>query len=677
MSDRARAADVPDTSRPPRLVARFAVLSALCLALGATTILLFIRHLDVQQAERHAAAGAQAYATGLLTRDVRRTDLRPGVPAGRRSELDRLLGGQLRPDGMLRIALLRADGTITYSTERAEIGRRGAGSGGLREALQGTITSRTESVPDPRGRGRTKVLRSYVPLELGGNERAVARIDQDYGPIAADAREAFLPVAGILEAVLLALYALLLPVLMRASRRIRRQMERIDRQARFDDLTGLPNRRLFLERVEAAVADSGGRPVSVLILDVDRFGQVNDTLGHEAGDRFLVGLGHRLGAAAGDALLARIGGDELGVVAAGVGDEDATALAARLRAALEEPLLIDGIPLDADLSVGIAVHPQHGEDAATLVRHADVALRFAQASHTCIRTYEESQDGIDREQLALLPELRRAIKERELVLHYQLKADLRTGAINGAEALLRWQHPSRGLLPPGAFLPYAEATGIGRDLSRYVVERVIDDLAMLSDLGLRIPIGLNLSPLDLLDSTLPRDVTTLLSSGRIDPELLELEITETAVMAEHERVRGTLGELAALGARLAIDDFGTGYSSLSYLSTLPIDTIKIDLSFVQRMLESPGDAAIVRSVVDLGHNLGLTVVAEGVETKELWDALRALGCDTAQGFYFAMPRPLDDLLARLLSTQAEPAPRRSDPIEPPRAAAASRPLHAA
>jgi diguanylate cyclase (GGDEF)-like protein len=653
-----------DTNRPPNLVVRFAVITALCLAVGGATILAFTRHLDLEQAEKHAAQGAQVYATGLLSRDLRADDVRERVSGARRAELDRLLETQMQTDGTLRVALTRSDGLITYSTDHQEIGQPAVELDRIVEALSGTITSRTESIVDPQTGARTKVLRSFVPITLGESERGVARIDLDYGPIAAAAREAFLPVAGILEGVLLVLYVLMLPVLIRASRRIRRQMEHIQQQANYDDLTGLPNRRLFLERLDATLAEADGRSVAVLMLDVDRFGHINDTLGHQCGDRFLQELAGRLADRAnGEIVVARIGGDEFGITLPDATARDATAFAALLRSDLVDPILVDEIPLDADLSVGIAAYPGDGQDATTLVRRADVALRLAEESHTSIRVYEEGQDTIDREQLALLPELRGALTERELVIHYQLKADLRTGAINGAEALVRWQHPERGLLPPGAFIPYAEATGLGRDLSRYVVEVVSDDLAVLCELGLRIPIAVNLSALDLLDTSLPRDVMTLLQAKAIDPQLLELEITETAVMTDHARARAVLGELGELGTRLAIDDFGTGYSSLSYLTSLPIDTIKIDMSFVRGMLDSASDAAIVHSVIQLGHSLGLNVVAEGVETRELWDALKTLDCDTAQGFYFAEPRPLDDLMARLLSTQAVPEPRRDNVLK--------------
>ncbi len=654
-----------DTSRPPRLVARFAVLTALCLGAGAAAILAFTRHVDIEQAEKHAARAAQAYASGLLSRDLRAGDARARVGDARRAELDRLLRPQLRPDDTLSIALTGADGTITYSTEQAEIGRRAVDVDRVGEALSGTITSETATIVDPRTGSQSKVLRSFVPLDLDG-QQAVARIDQDYAPIARSAREAFLPVAGILEAVLILLYVLLLPVLIRASRRIRRQMDQLQRQADFDELTGLPNRRFFGERLEAALATAGhGVPVAVLLLDVDRFGQVNDTLGHEAGDEFLAALSRRLEAllAVEGVEVARVGGDEFAFVVPGADAADATALAMRLRSGLEEPIVVDRIPLDADLSVGIAVHPDDGLDGTSLVRRADVALRRAKDSHTSVRVYEAGQDTVDREQLALLPELRQGLRERELVVHYQLKADLHTGSITGAEALVRWHHPQLGLLPPAAFIPYAETTGLGRDLSRYVVGVVIDDLAMLAGLGLRIPIAVNLSALDLLDSTLPRDVMTMLEAKRIDPHLLELEITETAVMTDHARARAVLGQLGELGMRLAVDDFGTGYSSLSYLTSLPIDTIKIDMSFVQGMIDNESDAAIVRSVIELGRSLGLEVVAEGVETRELWHALLELGCDTAQGFYFAEPRPLDDLLARLLSTQAVPLPRRANVLK--------------
>jgi diguanylate cyclase (GGDEF)-like protein len=649
-------------SRPPSLVARFAIVTALCLGAGAATILFFTRQLDLRQAEKHAAESAASYATGLLSRDLRPGDLGSRTTPARRAALDKLLAPRMRADGTVRLALARPDGVITYSTERGEIGRSVTELARFREAAGGTITSRTQSIQASAG-SRTKVLRSFVPVTVDG-QPGVARIDKDYGPIASAARESFLPVAGILEAVLVVIYALLLPVLIRASRRIQRQMEHIHHQASYDQLTGLPNRRLFLERLDAELGSADARPVVVMLIDVDRFGQVNDTLGHDSGDRFLQELGRRLLDTVGHgAFLARFEGDEFGILQPGGSLEDARDLAGWIRADLAEPLLVDDIPLDGDVSIGIALHPEHGADTTTLLRHADVALRLAKESHTSVRVYEEGMSVVDRDQLALLPELRRAIHERELFLDYQPKANLQTGTINGAEALVRWQHPERGRLLPAAFVPYTETTGLGRDLSRYVLETAIRDLSMLAELGLQIPIAVNLSALDLLDTSLPRDLDVLLERQGVSPHLLELEITETAVMTDHARARTVIGELGKVGTRLAVDDFGTGYSSLSYLTSLPVDTIKIDMSFVQRMLDHESDAAIVRSVVELGHSLGLNVVAEGVETKELWQALQEIGCDTAQGFYFAEPRSLDTLLARLLSTQAVAEPRRDNVLK--------------
>jgi diguanylate cyclase (GGDEF)-like protein len=633
--------------RPPRLVLRFAILSALCLGIGAAAILLFTRHLHTVQAEQAAARHAELLAETILADQLRSEDfLRPVGPT-RRDELDRMFRRKALLHGTVLVTLSRRDRLVTYSTDHALIGRRAADAQRTREALAGTLTSDVTSIKEARRDGRLKVLRSHVPLQVDGRTGIVG-IYQDYSPIESAAQDAFLPVAGILEAVLVLLYVLLLPILMRVSRRLRRHVEKIQYQALHDDLTELPNRLHFREGISAAIAAARNEssPVAILLLDLDRFKEINDTLGHQCGDELLKELAVRLrNVTDADALLARLGGDEFGIVAPGRNPDEALRLAQSVRSSLEAPFVARGVPLVIEASIGISVYPANGADVDTLIQHADVAMYSAKDKRLGAVIYEDSLDTSTAGELALMSELRKALEREEILIHFQPQIDVRSGRVVGMEALVRWQHPERGLLQPGAFIPLVERTGVSTALSEYVLTGVIRQLQAWRDSGIEldVTIAVNLTMFDLLDTSLPEKVERLLEETGVDPQLLELEITERVIMADPVRVREVVERLKEIGVRLAIDDFGTGYSSLSYLKSLPIDVIKIDRSFVIAMTAEDSDRAIVRSTIDLAHNLGLTVVAEGVETQETLDELLGFGCDVAQGFYIAPPAPGDDL----------------------------------
>jgi diguanylate cyclase (GGDEF)-like protein len=440
--------------------------------------------------------------------------------------------------------------------------------------------------------------------------------------------------------VLVLLFLTLVPILRRVTQRIRRQMEEIERRALYDELTGLPNRTLFGDRIEQAIATGGHEPRSaaVMLLDLDRFREVNDALGHETGDRLLREVGGRLGETVGPGeTLARLGGDEFGILLSPGSKEDATALAARIHGALETPFDLSGFPLEIAVSVGIAAYPEHGEDVDTLMQHADVAMYVAKDGHSGTALYESEQDTSDAARLALAGELRAAIDNEELVVHFQPKAELESGLIVGVEALVRWQHPERGFIPPNEFIPIAERTGLIKPLSQYVVAAALRQCGEWRAAGFDLHVAVNLTIPDLLDLELPDRIGELLAETGVRPGQLELEVTETTILADPFRVRQVLNRLNEMGLRLAIDDFGTGYSSLAYLKNLPVHTIKIDRSFVMGMCEDASDATIVRSTIDLGRNLGLGVVAEGIESQEVWDALRADGCSLAQGYFISRP----------------------------------------
>ena len=440
-----------------------------------------------------------------------------------------------------------------------------------------------------------------------------------------------------------------------------RALSESDRQAFTDRLTGLNNRAWFHEAAHIIIGDeaSSGRSqgFAVMLIDLDRFKEVNDTLGHQVGDQLLEQIGPRLSSTLGERdLLARFGGDEFGILLHGVPDSSAALeRGGQILEGLEQPFPLSGLSLDIEASMGIALYPEHGTDVDTLVRRADVAMYLAKESRRGAEIYNASRDPYSPEKLTMLGELRRALEGDECVLHYQPKARISDGAIVGAEVLLRWAHPLRGLLAPDAFIPLAERTGLSRSLTLYVLERALKQCRLWNDLGLDLSVAVNLSVRNLHDGTFPRDVRRLLDETGVAASSLQLEITEGTVMADPTRVSRVLQILRNMGIEIALDDFGTGYSSLSYLKNLPVDELKIDRSFVTTMCEDANDAAIVRSTIDLARHLGKRTVAEGVEDQAVWDQLAKLGCEVAQGFWLGRPTPADDL-TRVLLQRESPGP---------------------
>jgi diguanylate cyclase (GGDEF)-like protein len=414
-----------------------------------------------------------------------------------------------------------------------------------------------------------------------------------------------------------------------------------------DSLTGLPNRSVLNERLAEQLNRGAAAGTAVVVLDLDRFKEVNATLGHAYADELLRQLAARtLGVVRATDLLVHLGGDEFAVLLPDTAEEDGIALADRLIAEVNRSFIIDGVAVDVEASVGLAVAPHHGSSADVLLRNAETAMYAAKAIKTGTMLYRDEMNTDGAAHLLLLGDLRRALDAgNQLSMHYQPKIDLRTGQMCGVEALVRWKHPERGMISPADFIPVAENTGLINRLTREVIRMAIGQAFTWLNDGAPVPVAVNLSPRCLLDPTLIRQVTDLLRVVGLPTELLRLEITETAVMVNPAVALGTLHELHAAGIRLSIDDFGTGYSSMAYLKQLPVDELKIDRTFVGTMDSDRDDAMLVRAAVDLGHNLGLTVTAEGVETSAQVAALIELGCDVAQGYYFARPMPADDLPA--------------------------------
>jgi len=426
------------------------------------------------------------------------------------------------------------------------------------------------------------------------------------------------------------------------------------RLARLDALTGLANRKVLISEVGSVAAEyarsSSRSRFALLLLDLDRFKHVNDALGHTVGDRLLVAVADRLARSIreGD-LVARLGGDEFAIVAGRLSDaEEACRLAAQITAALHQPVTLDGLPLDISGSIGIALYPEHGTDFATLMRHADVAMYDAKHRGDGIAVYAPESDHNTPRRLSLVADLRRALEDAEgggLAVFYQPQIEISSGEVVGVEALLRWNHPIYGPVDPEELIRAAEPSSVMRQLTRWVLEQAVEQLARWRPMALRLRCAINVSVRDLHTDDIVEHVTSLLRTHGVTADQIQLEITEEGLMADPNRVLATLARLDKLGVAIALDDFGTGYSSMQHLRRLPLDEVKIDRTFVFGMRQDPDDAAIVKSIIELAGALGLRVVAEGVEDEPTWRMLHHLGCEVAQGWFYARPMPPEDLLA--------------------------------
>jgi diguanylate cyclase (GGDEF)-like protein len=590
-------------------------------------------------------------------------DLAHGFDAGRLSAVERAINGagsQLRAGGgrladldPVALNIFNRDRTVVYSGDHATIGTTST-SEELGAALGGKVVSGFASSADDSATskaGARQLLEVYVPVQYEGSARpdGVAELYLPYAPVAAAVSHDVRILVITLAVGLAVFYGVLFRFIATASNRLQRQSEELrvsavrDRhQATHDALTGLPNWELLRDRLEQglAAATRSEREIALLLIDLDRFKEINDSLGHTYGDKLLCQVGPRLQSVLreGDTV-ARLGGDEFAVLLPSVdGVAEAQAVAERLRLSLHRPFDVDGVALDVEASIGIVLSPEHGTDTEELLRNADIAMYAAKELKAGAVVFEADQHVTAPWRLTLLGDLRRALEGTdELFLNYQPKYTLDGERIEGVEALLRWQHPTEGLIPPGDFIPVAEGTSIILRLTERVLNLSLAQMRGWLDAGHAVPVAVNLSTRCLLDAALPEMVQRLLAQYRVPAELLRLEVTESAVMGDAARCMEVLQRLHDLGVRLSIDDFGTGYSSMAYLRRLPVDELKIDRSFVLGMTTTPQDAVLVRTAIDLGHNLGLTVVAEGVEGAEQVHALRELGCDIAQGYHYARP----------------------------------------
>jgi diguanylate cyclase (GGDEF)-like protein len=672
------------------LLPQFALVSLVpIIALGL--VLAHALRADIRaRALAHARQSAVLLEQTLVQPRLKEDEFSAGLSDARVRALDRALAPSLASREIARIKVWNRAGEAIYATDHRLIGHRFPPSEELRTALAGQTASDVSGLEEAENAGDRsfgQLLEVYTPLRFTGERTPAGAFELylPYRPLAAAIAHDTMRLYLLLLGGLALLYFALFRIVARASARLRRQAAENEHLALHDPLTGLPNRSLFHDRAGQALLAARREQASValMILDLDRFKEVNDTLGHHNGDLLLKEIGLRLRSAlrASDSI-ARLGGDEYGLLLPVIADADAAlSVAEKLRQVLRAPFVLEGVALDLEASIGLALYPEHGDDVETLLQRADVAMYLAKEDHSGCELYSVERDHYSPARLALVAELRRAIDEGELLLYYQPQAELGSGRVVSVEALVRWQHPERGLLSPDEFIPLAERTGLIRELTLFVLEAALGQLQAWQDEGLELSVAVNLSARDLLDLELPETIERLLASRDLPAERLQLEITESVILADPMRARLVLSRLSAMGVQLAIDDFGSGYSSLAYLKRLPVGEIKIDRSFVMNMERDERDAAIVRSTIELARNLALNVIAEGVESEQIWSDLAQLRCDVAQGYFLARPMPGEALPEWLAGrTDAPPltapeamhaAPARGPSAELPRRLAAA------
>ncbi|HEY1689216.1 MAG TPA: bifunctional diguanylate cyclase/phosphodiesterase [Solirubrobacteraceae bacterium] len=588
-------------------------------------------------------------------------DLKDGLtPAGVKT-LDEQLRTSWVKRHLARIKIWNAEDTVVYSDDHSLIGRRLKPSDDLENALDGHPDPASVVVPrlhtETAGEvGLGTLVEVYVPLRLAGQQRPAGAFEMylSYRPIAGAIRDDKRMIALIVAIGLIALWLLLYSIVAKASRRLRQQAQENYRLAHYDRLTGLPNRMLFAERLGRQLRSRRRHAAAVLMLDIDGFKQINSTLGSATGDELLRAVAGRLRSELGqEILIARLGNDEFAVLRP-VRDAGADGLevARCLHRSFEMPMSLSGIALNVEVSVGVTLLTEGSASAEELLEQAEAALSRARASGSRTELYSPEADRFDPHQLILLGQVRRALERDELTLHYQPKLDLASGQVTGVEALVRWQHPERGLLSPMEFVPLIEPTALVGPVTMHVVERAVDELLAWRQRGLSLEMSVNLSARNLIDPELPAKIFEILASHGIEPSQLTVEVTESATMIDPEKAIDALRSLREGGVGVSIDDFGTGNASIAYLAQLPASEVKIDKSFITDICEDSRIEAIVRSTVDIARHLDLRIVAEGIETEAVLERVAALGCDVAQGYLISRPIPGLQLL-ELLAPETE------------------------
>ena len=641
----------PRTPSPHSATRLFAVYAAVSLVPVVVLGLVLASSYRAEAGRRGLAEGRSeaALVASTAIEPLLGGDLTNGLTPAQTTALHKVTDAAVADGSLLRLRLRDLAGKVVFSGDGS--GLEDAPEDEALEAAGGTVESsltRLNADANDTGPVGAQVVEVYRPLVAGGSQQriGVLEIYLPYAPISDDIATGLASLYRDLAIGLTILYLVLAGIALATTRRLQRYASRNAHVAEHDQLTGLPNRLLFQRRIAELTDGPGGRFGAVALIDLDRFKEVNDALGHQNGDELLSQLGARLAGALrpGDTV-ARLGGDEFGVILARVSDaHEAAAALARLRATIEEPVHITGLPLSAEASIGFAMSPEDGDSPETLMQRADIAMYVAKAAHTGVVRYDASQNHHDSDRLAVVGELRRALAEDELVLHYQPKVRLDDGTVTAVEALIRWHHPRHGLLFPDAFLPLAEQTGLIDPLTDWVVATALAQIHAWGPAAEGLSVSVNISARNLSNPSFADSVLAALGASDLPYARLMLEITETALFADVDRATAVLLRLADAGVPISLDDFGQGQTSLGFLSRLPLEELKIDRTFVTDMLTDPAHGAIVRSVIELAHNLGFVVVAEGVEDPQTMQSLRTMNCDSAQGYVLARPMPASDLL---------------------------------
>jgi diguanylate cyclase (GGDEF)-like protein len=621
----------------------------LVVALGGVLALSFRGAADswgLNQGRSEAALMAQTAVEPQL-------DGRPlgdGLTGRERDDLNRLVRRAVPSGHILRFRLRDLAGRVVFSDDGSGFGMRPEDE--ALEAAHGEVIARlTHLNSDSNDSGRTGVssVEVYLPLTAGrpAHRVGVLEIYLPYAPIARNVSGGVRRLYLDLGLGLAALYVLLFVITLSATHGLRREVARNTFLAHHDALTDLPNRALFLRRAESAVRRATpDNPVAVAIIDLDHFKHINDTLGHQNGDQLLTQLATRVSGnmRPGDTV-ARLGGDEFGLILRDVTDPDQALT--RLRQVIAGEVEVRGLPLSVEPSIGYVAVTDTSADVGKLLQQADVAMYAAKAAHAGVLAYRPDLDQYDATNLSLVAELRHAIRSDQLVLHFQPQSETSTGAVTAVEALVRWNHPELGLLYPDRFLPLAEQTDLIDPLTEWVLTAALTEVRRFQERGIALAVAVNVSARSIVRPAFAREVIETVRRSGVTSDRLIIEVTETALLTDPVRAASVLGQLADAGIVISLDDFGRGHTSLGYLSSLPVHELKIDRSFVTDMIENTAHAAIVQSIVGLGHNLSMRVVAEGIETEDVLGRLREHGCDIAQGYLLARPMPVADLEAWL------------------------------
>jgi diguanylate cyclase (GGDEF)-like protein len=632
------------------LFATFALVMLAAVMVIALVLGLSFRSEASRRGLAEGRAEALLFAQTAVGPELSGRSLSYGLSPDETADMNRLVATSIKSRHVLLLRLRDLGGIIVFSSDKRDpdepLGADDRDE--VNEAASGMVVARltTLNADNATGPPGPAAVEVYQPLVAGvsGHRVGVLEMYLPYAPIRNDVDAGLSRLYRYLALGLGLLYILLFAISYVVGRRLRKQVQLTQYVGEHDVLTDLPNRSLFQSEAEAELrrARAAGQSTAVAVVDLDRFKEINDTLGHRNGDLLLAQLSSVMRSHLPEtSVLARLGGDEFGFALSGGAELEGSLR--QLRDAIAAEVLVRGIPLSIESSIGYAVCPQDGETLDQLLPLSEIAMYAAKKHHLGVARYDASQSHFVAADLALMADLRLAIDNDELTLHYQPQISVTSGRVEAVEALVRWQHPDEGMIYPDRFIGLAEKTDLIDRLTDWVIQRALDDAVQFRSYASDLRIAVNISARNLSKAGFSTKVVRALTKSGFAPERLILEVTETALMTDPLRATQSLEELGAAGVSLSIDDFGVGQTSLSYLSSLPISELKIDRSFITDMRYDESHAAIVRAIVDLGHNLGFRVVGEGVEDVAVFHELSVVGCDVAQGYHFARPMTIEGL----------------------------------